>query len=1024
MALRTKLLLFLLPLVIGPLLGLGWLAYAQLRSDAEANLLREMDILLEQIALSERTRRRTALANLELFSGSNLLQRFVFAPEQEQVGFLLLPLLNLFGSYHDAYPEYDEIRLLDQEGSELANYQGDARLDAPPVMAFDQYLEALRANEAPALARYMRDADGEPLLLVGRKLNLVDPVFEDNSIAEPSLRGYLVLLITPDGLKRQAAESVFGEAGRLLFTGNDGRRLFPDVHQPVLRQLDPSQAAMVQKAADTDALQRVSLVGERELLKARQLTPGLLLSAVIPEEELIDASADLGRNVLIVSVVALVLASGLLLLVVNLLVVQPVRRLERGAAAIGAGDLQVRLLERGRDELASLAKAFNRMAANLQTSQREKDSAQQEALANKQLAIDNLRKADQLKDEFLANTSHELRTPLHGIIGLAESLRAGVGGPLSPTADENLMTIVVVGRRLANLVNDILDFARLRHRDLRLQLAPVDVRGACVVACELVRNLATSKGLELINNVPDGLPLAWADENRLQQILSNLIGNSIKFTDEGWVQICASVEDAGMLAVSVCDSGPGIPPDKHATVFQSFEQLDGSASREHGGTGLGLAVTRSLVQALGGSITLESRLGAGACFIFTLPLATADVVAAASQASAGPAEPGVGPVLGSRPTSGTGAALDTSEATGLSAPAPGVGVQTALETDPNLAAIKGLRGDGQRILVVDDDPVNLRVLRNQLGLQGFVVESAGDGQEALEWFQGFGSQESLVVLLDVMMPRMNGYELCRLLRERFDENELPILFMTARTQERDVLQGFVVGGNDYLPKPFARGELIARVHTHATLVNRTRALQALTQDLEQRVAERTRALEQANAKMEQMAMCDGLTQVYNRRYLDQTLGREWRQARRQGHWLAALMIDIDFFKQYNDGCGHLQGDRCLQQVAEVLSEQARRGGDLVARYGGEEFCIIVQGDLASARVLADRIRRSVEVLDISHPASQVSDRVTVSIGVAALKPDQQHRPEDLIADADAALYQSKRSGRNRVTERRQPTATV
>ena len=892
---------------------------------------------------------------------------------------------------------------MDAQGETLASYRSDDRLDAAPLPGLSDHLTALAASDDPAAARYLRDLDGDPILLVAHKLVLVDPVFEDNSFAEPSLRGHLLLFVTPEGLQQQARESVFGDAGRILFIDATGRRLFPEAHSPRLRQLDGSKTSQLSEAAANAKVAEIDLLGEPGLAKARELTSGLLLSAVIPEAELLEAGADLGLMVGIVSVAALILATGLLLAVVNLLVVRPVRQLEQGAAAIGAGELKMRLPQRGRDELASLAAAFNRMAADLERSQVEKDQAQQEALSNKQLAIDNLRKADQLKDEFLANTSHELRTPLHGMIGLAESLRAGIAGPLPAVADENLLTIIAAGRRLSTLVNDILDFARLRHRDLRLTLTPVDLHDACEVVRELVTSLAESKGIELINNVPTDLPPAWADENRLQQVLNNLIGNGIKFTEQGSVRVCAAVDENGRICVSVCDTGPGIPPDQHEMVFESFEQGDGSASRTLGGTGLGLAVTRSLVQALGGSIWLESRPGAGACFHFTLPQASADqrvdAGAAANSLQTETADPVAAPTPSPLATQGGSASSPLAE--------------HAEHAEHEI--MEALRGDGQRVLVVDDDPVNLRLLRNQLGLQGYRVETAPDGRAALAWLEHLDAQDSLVVLMDVMMPRMSGFELCRIMRKRFDANELPILFMTARTQERDVLQGFIAGGNDYLPKPFLRGELIARVHTHATLVQRTRALQTLTRELEQRVAERTEALEQANEELGRMALLDGLTQVYNRRYLDQALLSEWRRDQREQRPVAALMIDLDFFKQYNDIYGHQEGDRCLQRLAQVLGEQARRGGDLVARYGGEEFCVIAQSDVEGARILAEQIRHAIVALAIPHRGSSIADHVTASIGVAAMVPTAENSPEQLIGRADEALYTSKRQGRNRVS---------
>lgn len=999
MPLRAKLLLFLLPLVIGPLLGLGWLAYDRLRANAETALLREMETLLEQVALSEETHRSSALANANLFAGSALLKRYLFAAQDERIGFLLLPLLNLFASYHDAYTAYGDIRLIAPDGEELARYLADTPTQDASLIGLNDYLEDLRASDTPAIARYMRDHEGNPLLLIGRKLIFVDPIFEDNSFAVPSLRGFLLIAITPDHLRRQVGKGSFGQSGQIFFADERSHRLFPDHQRSAPRRLTGDLRQAIENAAATGRVQQTRQNGQPALVRARRLTPQLSLIALLPESELDAASGALGPNVALVAAIALALASGLLFAVLHYLVLQPVRRLEQGAVAIGGGDLEARVPVRGRDELARLASVFNHMANNLQASQKEKDQAQQDTLAHKQLAIDSLRKADKLKDEFLANTSHELRTPLHGIIGLAESLRAGVAGSLPPAANDNLRLIITSGRRLATLVNDILDFSRLRHRELRLHLAAVDVRAVADSVLQLVANLAEPKSIELINTIPADLPPALADENRLQQIFYNLIGNAIKFTDQGWVRVCAAVDDDQQIAIRICDTGPGIPPEQHSAVFASFEQLDGGAGRMHGGTGLGLAVTQSLVQALGGAITLESRAGAGACFGFTLPVADADKLPAPDSGAPG-AEP-ASPI----------AVTEGAAATETTVGPPGPVARPAEATE---GIIQELRGDNRLVLVVDDDPINRRVVSNQLSIQGFRVQTAADGEQALAWIDGADARQARVILLDVMMPRMNGFELCQKLRERFAPSELSILFLTARNQERDILQGFSVGANDYLPKPFSRGELIARVHTHASLVERTGSLRELTEELEQRVAARTRELEQAHAAMKRLAMRDGLTQVYNRRYFDEALAREWSRAQRHGLAIAVLMIDVDFFKQYNDSYGHLAGDQCLQLIGQILTDQARRGGDLVARYGGEEFCILAQHNADDALTLAERIRGAVAARALEHPSSGVAAHVTVSIGVAAMQPGNDRDPSELLAKADAALYRAKGGGRNRV----------
>ena len=236
-----------------------------------------------------------------------------------------------------------------------------------------------------------------------------------------------------------------------------------------------------------------------------------------------------------------------------------------------------------------------------------------------------LEQLDRMKDEFLANTSHELRTPLNGIIGIAESIIDGAAGPVTQKQAANLSMIVSSGRRLFYLINDILDFSKLKNRELELRKKPLDLKPLVDVACLLARQLIGSRDLKLVNGIRD-VPAADGDENRIQQVLLNLIGNAIKFTESGIIEISARVA-GDFLAVSVTDTGIGIPRDKQENIFRSFEQADGSIAREYGGTGLGLSITRQLVELHGGAIGVDSEPGKGSTFTFTLPLSRGTVPA-------------------------------------------------------------------------------------------------------------------------------------------------------------------------------------------------------------------------------------------------------------------------------------------------------------------------------------------------------------------------------------------------------------
>src|SRR5262249_2862203 len=236
-------------------------------------------------------------------------------------------------------------------------------------------------------------------------------------------------------------------------------------------------------------------------------------------------------------------------------------------------------------------------------------------------AEEALLRANSLKDEFLANTSHELRTPLNGIIGIGQSMLEGAAGQLSDDQQRNLSMIVASGRRLASLVNDLLDFSKLRHEKIELRLRPTDLHALADLVITVSRALVGKRQLYLFNRIDTDVPLVEADNDRVQQILFNLVGNAVKFTPAGAVEVLAKQRD-GWLDVTVSDTGIGIDRARFEQIFEVFEQGDGTVAREHGGTGLGLAITKQLVELHGGSINVSSEIGNGSRFTFCLPLST------------------------------------------------------------------------------------------------------------------------------------------------------------------------------------------------------------------------------------------------------------------------------------------------------------------------------------------------------------------------------------------------------------------
>jgi diguanylate cyclase (GGDEF)-like protein len=292
-----------------------------------------------------------------------------------------------------------------------------------------------------------------------------------------------------------------------------------------------------------------------------------------------------------------------------------------------------------------------------------------------------------------------------------------------------------------------------------------------------------------------------------------------------------------------------------------------------------------------------------------------------------------------------------------------------------------------RILIVDDSPQNIKVLGTILKDEGYQINVAQNGKQALEIVEKVSPE---LILLDIMMPVLNGYETCRKLKENPEIRDIPIIFLSAKIEPEDVVTGFEIGGADYITKPFNASILLARVKTHITLMKKSKQLKDISQK-------------------------DGLTLIANRRRFDEFLEMEWRRCMRNQCPLSLIMIDIDHFKAYNDFYGHLQGDNVLRKVAKTLEKFTQRPGDLTARYGGEEFAVILgDTDEKNSQELAWKMCRQIEKQQIPHEKSGVSDVVTASFGTAAVLPGKANSTSLLLELADKRLYEAKEQGRNQV----------
>ncbi len=291
-----------------------------------------------------------------------------------------------------------------------------------------------------------------------------------------------------------------------------------------------------------------------------------------------------------------------------------------------------------------------------------------------------------------------------------------------------------------------------------------------------------------------------------------------------------------------------------------------------------------------------------------------------------------------------------------------------------------------RVLIVDDQPANVRVMAEALNDE-YEIFFATSGAKALEIAASSGIE---LVLLDVVMPELDGFEVCRRLKDDERTSAIPVIFVTARDETSDEARGFDVGAVDYITKPIRPPVVRARVRMQLELKH-------------------------ARDLLERLALLDPLTGIANRRRFDAALEEEWKRACRTGTWFSLALLDVDDFKAFNDAYGHARGDDCLRAVAQALTTVTRRPGDLAARYGGEEFVIILpQTDGEAMGVQMRRLLATIEALALKHEHSRAGDRLSVSIGAVSVIATADRHATEILESADRLLYQAKENGRNRV----------
>ncbi|MBI3596963.1 MAG: response regulator [Nitrospirae bacterium] len=716
------------------------------------------------------------------------------------------------------------------------------------------------------------------------------------------------------------------------------------------------------------------------------------------------------------------------------------------------------------------------------------------------MIVDRLKEIDRLKSEFLSNVSHELRLPLTSIIGFSELLLDRVSGDLTPDQDDYIRNIQESGHHLLEIINNLLNLSKLRAGKMELHSHPFDLASLIDSIKRTVAPLVAKKGVSLEARVDPEATSLYTDEGKVKQVLLNLLSNAIKFTPAGGeIRVrsrLTTLHDQPAVEIAVSDNGIGIRPEDKVKIFEEFQQLDSSFSRDYPGTGLGLTISKQFLELIRGRIDVESEYGRGSTFTIIFPMQAAPLPSPSIPRET----PQAPAVEDSKPS-----ALPIRDRTPGSTPA---------EMNPTVPATL------PRILVVEDDPTVERLLTLYLNQEGYHVDHATDGEEAIEKAVLL---KPFAITLDIMLQREDGWTILQKLKQLQETKDIPVIIISI-IENREL--GFSLGATDYFTKPIDRKaileslkkldlsskikrkpvnilvidddpkilqlmsailesegygvlraqqaiegidlaieiqpdlilldllmpdisgfEALERLKLHPTAKNIPVIIftaRSLTEEDRTRLNAKIRGVIQKGKSLreallteirkfeklypDKARMVDGLTGIYNERYLQNRLADESNRALRIQLTFSLLLVNLDRFQSFNEEHGVEAGNRVIQETAKLLRKNTRAANPL-CRCGGSTFAIILtETTKPSAGLVGEKIRGIIErhAFASSETASAgptPAQHFTISIGLATFFEDGE-TPEQLMVHANQALDEARSRGGNCVVKYTRPSAAA